>query len=268
MATILGIDAAWRVGNPTGVALITSANGRWHCRRVCPTAHAFIESAFGPRQWPRIYLMEALVSELIRAAAAFAGEPVTLVALDLPLSLAPFQGRRVADNEVSRLYGRYGCPTHSPTADCPGPLGEAYSDALLREGFALRTAADDLHFPGAIEVYPHTAILTMLNAEFRLPYKVAKTTRFWPGVARPVRRRLILGVLQTILTRLQEDIDIEMYLPLPDDGGTFTALKQFEDMIDSLVCAWVGIRHMEGATHPIGDQGAAIWVPHDGRIFQ
>jgi len=222
---------------------------------------------FGPQQWPPIYLMETLVLELLRAAEALAGEPVMLVSLDLPLSRQPIQGRRVADNEVSRLYGRYGCPTHTPTVNRPGPLGEAYSDALLRRGFNLQTDANNLLFPGTIEVYPHTAILSMLNAPERLSYKVAKTSKYWPGVAKHGRWRLILGILQFILNRLQEDIAFEMNLPSVDEVGTFTTLKPFEDMIDALVCAWVGIEHLHHRTHACGDQDAVIWVPHDERIF-
>ena len=34
-----------------------------------------------------------------------------------------------------------------------------------------------------------------------------------------------------------------------------------EDMLDALICAWIGIEHLEGRTIGLGDATAAIWVP-------
>ena len=40
-----------------------------------------------------------------------------------------------------------------------------------------------------------------------------------------------------------------------------TSLKPVEDMLDALICAWIGIEHLEGRTAGLGDATAAIWVP-------
>jgi len=42
---------------------------------------------------------------------------------------------------------------------------------------------------------------------------------------------------------------------------TLTSLKSVEDMLDALICAWIGIEHLEGRTVGLGDATAAIWVP-------
>jgi len=42
---------------------------------------------------------------------------------------------------------------------------------------------------------------------------------------------------------------------------TLSSLKPVEDMLDALICAWIGIEHLEGSTVGLGDATAAIWVP-------
>lgn len=39
------------------------------------------------------------------------------------------------------------------------------------------------------------------------------------------------------------------------------ALKAFEDKLDAIVCAWVGICVIEHRATPFGDHDSAIWVP-------
>jgi predicted RNase H-like nuclease len=51
-------------------------------------------------------------------------------------------------------------------------------------------------------------------------------------------------------------------LDLSDTKGlTIAELKAIEDMIDALVCAWVAVKFLDGATDCFGDDIAAIWVP-------
>ena len=40
-----------------------------------------------------------------------------------------------------------------------------------------------------------------------------------------------------------------------------SSLKPVEDMLDALICAWIGIEHLEGRTFGLGDTTAAIWLP-------
>ena len=34
-----------------------------------------------------------------------------------------------------------------------------------------------------------------------------------------------------------------------------------EDMLDALICAWMGIEHIEGRSVGLGDESAAIFIP-------
>jgi predicted RNase H-like nuclease len=42
---------------------------------------------------------------------------------------------------------------------------------------------------------------------------------------------------------------------------TLSSLKSVEDRLDALICAWIGIEHLDGRTVGLGDATAAIWVP-------
>jgi predicted RNase H-like nuclease len=47
-------------------------------------------------------------------AAWTAGEPTTLVTVDMPVSTSPILGRRATDRAVSRAFGAQWCSAHSP----------------------------------------------------------------------------------------------------------------------------------------------------------
>jgi hypothetical protein len=38
-------------------------------------------------------------------------------------------------------------------------------------------------------------------------------------------------------------------------------LKPYEDVLDALISAWTGVRYLECAAVPFGDETAAIWCP-------
>ncbi|MFZ3083141.1 hypothetical protein [Rhodoferax ferrireducens] len=56
---------------------------------------------------------------------------------------------------------------------------------------------------------------------------------------------------------------IGLPLPLAASVLTLSALKRYEDALDALVCAWVGVCYMQGTAIAHGDDTAAIWCPSD-----
>jgi predicted RNase H-like nuclease len=114
-----------------------------------------------------------------------------------------------------------------------------------------------------IEVYPHPAIVQLLRLKKRLPYKVARSGRYWrsetprPGIA--VRIDRLLAAFNALRIALDQHIDrIELPVLAP---VRLSRLKPLEDALDALVCCWVGIEFLEGRTEAYGDSTAAIWVP-------
>ena len=144
MTAILAIDAAWTVKQPSGVALLINVGGRWRCAGLAPSYRQFEELADSePVNWdlkptgrrPDLDRLLAVCRQLLD------GEQVSLIAMDMPLSLEPIIRRRAADNAVSRAFGNQGCAVHSPSAQRPGPLADEVRARAAALGFPLATAS-------------------------------------------------------------------------------------------------------------------------------
>ncbi len=266
MTAILAIDAAWTATEPSGVAVLTKTRRGWRCASVAPSYEAFIASAAGTRvDWAhgRFRGSAPDVPRLLDAAATLAGAEIDLVAIDMPVARLPFSTRRFADNAVAAAFGRYGCGTHSPTATRPGVLAAQITDGFACAGYPLLVASEARSGRrGLIEVYPHPALLSLLAVPRRVPYKVGKSTLYWPSLAVRQRMSRLLATFRTIRAALAREIrDIPLPLPRPAAVPTLAALKRYEDALDALVCGWVGIQFAAGRAVAYGDAAAAVWVP-------
>jgi hypothetical protein len=139
---ILGIDAAWTTGEPSGVALIQRSEDGWRCLATAPSYEVFLNQAKDKRtDWRTGKCAGCLpnIGELLRAARETYSCSVGLISIDMPVAKSPFQSRRVADRAVSREFGGRWCSTHTPSANRPGALGETVTKAIEASGFPLRT---------------------------------------------------------------------------------------------------------------------------------
>lgn len=265
MTTILGIDAAWTAGEPSGVALVRQQGSRWRCFAAAPSYASFLDSANGGSpDWTRRAIGSVPdPARLLSAAAHIAGEPAALVAIDMPVSTVPILGRRAADRQVSRTFGAQWCSAHTPSPIRPGSIGADLSRHIAATGYPLATAATPPGTPGRlVEVYPHPALLALLKRDRRVPYKIAKASNYWKGASIPERIDRLLAEFAAILGGLAIVIDgIAIPLPNAADVGSLSALKPLEDAIDALVCCWVGVEYLAGRCQPLGDDTAAIWCP-------
>lgn len=265
MTTILGIDAAWTATEPSGVALVQQQGTRWRCIAAAPSYTSFMERAEGRLlDWTRTGVGSSPdPATLLHASAQFAGEPPTLVTLDMPVATTPIVGRRMVDREVSRTFGAQWCSAHSPGPVRPGPLGAELSRQFSEAGYPIATATTPGGTPHRlVEVYPHPALLALLRRDRRVPYKVGKASSYWKG--EPVADRIgrLLTEFAAILAGLATHIDdIAIPLPAASEVRSLAALKPFEDAIDALVCCWIGCEYLAGRCHPLGDETAAIWCP-------
>lgn len=188
-----------------------------------------------------------------------------MVTLDMPAAGTSFTTRREVDRSVSREFSSRWCAAHSPTPARPGPLGVRISDALSEAGYDLATTAT--RSSGGrqfLEVYPHPALLSLLKRSQRVPYKVNKSRTYWPS--EPVARRIrsLLSEFTAIRDALAQVFDgLSLELPEPTNVNSLSVLKRYEDALDALVCAWVGVEYLAGRTVPLGNDDAAIWCPAD-----
>lgn len=248
------------------MALLASNGHGWACLCVAPSYDAFLACATGSAiDWVngRFRGSRPDVPRLIRAAAIIAGDDVDLVAVDMPVASVPFSVRRAADNAISTAFGGRGCSAHSPSALRPGTLGAELTRSFCDAGYPLVAGGDE---QGAsrrmIEVYPHPALLSLLRASYRIPYKVQKSTRYWPAL--DVRQRIarLLQQFLAIHDALSAEIGgIRMPLPRAEDVPTLATLKRYEDALDALVCGWVATQFAAGHAVAYGDATAAVWVP-------
>jgi len=263
---ILGIDAAWTHGEPSGVALVTNKSGDWTCVCVAPSYQAFTECASGKAvDWQSGTFKGTSpdIPALLKSAESLAGAKPDVVAIDMPVSCEAFSSRRNADQAISAAFGARGCATHSPTAERPGSLSSAILGALESCGFPLATVNEPPGTtPRVIEVYPHPAILALLACDYRLPYKVSKSTKYWPETSIEIRKGRLIEQLTLLQNGLGEVLGgITLQMPKATELKTLNQLKRYEDALDALACAWVGVRYIEGHATAFGDSDAAIWVP-------
>jgi predicted RNase H-like nuclease len=263
---ILGVDAAWTEKNPSGVTLINFVNGKWECVALAPSYSQFIAFSEGRKiDWnePLSGSIPSPNGLIGSCQSLLQGRDVTVVAVDMPISLAPITKRRVADTAISKEFGANKCSTHSPSATRPGAISQTFCEGFLRLGYELRTESQQ-RFVGKslIEVYPHPALLNLLGESERLKYKAGKTSQYWKGLSRDERRKRLLSVWTKILEALKSRIhSIPLNIPKETEHFSLSYLKRLEDALDSLICAWVGITFIENNAKAFGDAESAIWVP-------
>lgn len=264
MAVVLGIDAAWTLTEPSGIAVLdTKADAK--CLAVAPSYSAFLALANGVSvDWnARHRGQEPPIAELLAAASQMAGAPVDIVAIDMPISRQPIESRRAADNAVSVEFGGRGCSTHTPSSLRPGPMGQRITEAFAVLGYPVAAADIPAGTPKQLlEIYPHTALLSLLARDFRVPYKISKLRSYWKSETPESRRILLFQELRAIEASLRVALG-----PLPIEWPTPSArthvLKAFEDALDAMISAWVGMLYLEGGAVPLGDDSAAVWCPRD-----
>lgn len=286
---VLGIDAAWTAGAPSGVAWVVEDAEGWRVAACAPSYGEFCALASGQNvDWsasskgrgarPDIEALLLAAQEIERAEAC-------VVAVDMPLAIGPCVARRRADNAISSAFGAQGCSTHSPTPTRPGEISMDLMQQLDAAGFPLAvldavepsepagartgqrgggkgSAHNAAMGPHSLEVYPHPALLRLLNAPYRVPYKVSRSSKFWKGESVQARVGHLLSAFREIEAGLEGELgEIPIELPDVSQVKTLASLKRFEDALDSVVCAWVGVRFLIGEADAFGDASAAIWVP-------
>ena len=264
--SVLGIDAAWTAHQPSGIALVQRTTAGWSCLAVAPSYEAFINQASGQAWDPK---QKATGSRpdpaaLLQASKQLAFAEVSCVSVDMPLATTPITSRRAADTAISSRFGPKGCAVHSPSAERPGAIADQLRADFAVLGYPLHTNGSDQTAPALIECYPHVALLALLTRYYRVPYKVSRSGQYWKAekLTRSERIERLIDQFRAIRSGLDAHISgIPDFIPAPSEVTTLASLKSVEDRLDGLICAWVGIEHLEGRTVGLGDDTAAIWVP-------
>ena len=248
---VLGIDAAWTAHQPSGIALVQNTATGWSCLAVAPSYEAFIGQASGQPWDPE---QKATGSRpdpaaLLQASKQLAGAEVSCVSVDMPLATTPITSRRAADTAISSRFGPKGCAVHSPSAERPGAMADQLRADFAALGVSFTPTEQRTGSPCPDRVLSPCGPAGLLNRDYRVPYKVSRSGQYWKAeqLSRSERIERLLEQFQAIKAGLDQHIKgIPDFIPAPSEVTTLASLKPVEDMLDGLICAWIGIEHLEG----------------------
>lgn len=207
----VGIDFGW-MGKPTGLAAL-----------------AWSDDAL------RLISMERRtgLSAVLEFVDQHSGYAPAMVAVDAPTVIPNATGMRDADKLMHRHFGRFHAGAY------PANLGRPHAartielgNALVARGFQ-HSASMHARRPGRyqIEVHPHAATIELFDLPRILKYKRGRLAARKAELSR-YRKLLLNG-----LPRLSPPV-LDLALPhIPPNGP---ALKELEDQMDGLLCAYIG----------------------------
>ncbi len=213
----LGVDLAWGQRHRSGVAEVTPDG-------------ALVE--FGERTTD---------DELIDWLGPRCEGPV-VVAFDAPLVVVNPTGSRPAEQTVGHLFRRQHAGCHPTNLGRPG-----FADGGRAARLARRLGLDTDPRAGgdrtALEVYPHAALVALLELDLILRYKDR------PGRDLTFRRSEMLRLMDgleslaaaAVPLRVAADPRWQEVRAAVTAAPTKAALSRVEDSIDAVVCAYVGL---------------------------
>ena len=213
----VGVDLAWGMRNPTGIAVIDS-----HGRLV--HVGAFRDDA-----------------DVLAAVRPYV-QGDCLVAFDAPLVVTNRTGQRPAEAALNRDFRRFEAGAHPANTTKP-EFADVPRGARLARALGLDMDPRSSAARRAIEVYPHPATVVLFRLARTLKYK-----------AKPGRD---VAQLRSELGLLMDGIEKLVHAPVPmrvashDDWAELrrqvataqrkSDLRRAEDPVDAVVCAYVAL---------------------------
>jgi predicted RNase H-like nuclease len=212
----LGIDFGWR-SQPSGLCCLALQNKTLHLLDLTR--------------------LDPVESVLAWVDAQVTPQEPAIIAVDAPTLIPNASGMRLPDRLAHKYFGRY-------HAGCyPANLGSPFATRTLELGLSLE-ARGFAHAPTLtaqqpgryqIEVFPHPATVHLFKLERILKYKKGKLAERRVELLK--LRQYILDILPTLEPAL--DLSILQQDSLPEVPQTGKDLKELEDKLDSLICAYV-----------------------------
>jgi predicted RNase H-like nuclease len=165
------------------------------------------------------------------------GRPA-VVAVDAPLVVPNPTGQRLAERLIGSAYGAYGASAHSSNQRLLGGEPSRAMRLASRFGWSVDPHASSSGEGPAvcIEVYPHPALVGLLQLPYRLDYKKGSTQRRLPGFASLLRCLESIPELDVASSTRWTEIGAAVDAPNPG------VLDRLEDEVDAIVCAHLAWR--------------------------
>ena len=186
--------------------------------------------------------------------------PVVGVSIDAPLIITNDSGQRPCEKQLSAEYGARHASCHASNLRLyPKASSVRLSKRLSGLGFVHLGAAGSKF---QIECYPHPAIIEIFDLKKRLPYKRGKVTEKQEGQIK--LSKLIRDLERSPLLKLKLKGEARKYTEEDRIRAlSGTALKENEDALDSIICAYIAALYQVEVQHKIyGDlESGYIYVP-------
>lgn len=244
--TCIGVDLAWSPRNRSGLATI---RGDHHGADLVDV---------------RLVLDDQEIVETIREQA---GEGAVIVAVDAPLWVPNVTGRRPAEAEIAQVFRKFQAGAHPANRRLltyDGAIrGETLVAALGKLGIQHRDRIEaGVSVRQVIEVFPHAAMVGIFGLDRILCYKAKpKRTR----EERLLEWRRYQQELQGLRTSDPYLRETEAILSEEVSLLRGQRLKDYEDQIDALMCAYTalyGFRWGESRCRTFGSmEGGYIFSP-------
>lgn len=217
----IGLDLAWSVRNPSGGAVVALEGGGGRLSEAALLGDDAEVLAFLDRH----------------------ADPGCIVAIDAPLTVPNVGGRRPAEADLGAVFGRFQAGAH-PTnrlrvGDASGSVrGERLVAALQERGFVHdpRLVAGE-QARRVVEVYPHPAMVSLFGLARTLKYKNKGQDKVilhgaWAALHAHLR------ALETAEPPLH---GLDTLLGTDTTALRGRGLKNHEDRIDAVVCAYIAL---------------------------
>ena len=217
MMNFIGIDLAWSAKNPSGLALLN-----WDGKKAWLSDTATLVSDEKILSWVQSH-----------------SPSYTCIAIDAPIIAPNPPGTtREADKALSGDFARFHAGTY-PANKQRAKRAISLSGKLRELGFNPDPFfATGTSVRSQIEVYPHSAMVALFSLHRIIKYKKG------PVAVRAKGLRTLQREMAKHLPLLDPPVDRISLLKVcrvpPGEGGT-RALKELEDILDAVICAYTGL---------------------------
>lgn len=218
----VGVDLAWSSKRTSAVAIATGN-----------------QEGASLRDWRADLKGVRAVVDFVESVT---GGSSAFVAIDAPLVVRNPAGMRVCDRLAASVFRDYKAGVHpvnrSNLARYDGFQGERLASELMRRGYVHALSSGRRRGAKAFfETYPHAASIVLFGLAERLKYKARGRARPW-SIRREAFRRYQLYLEDLRRARPAMTVRGEV-LKRQLDGVTEARKKEYEDLLDSILCAYV-----------------------------
>ncbi len=164
-----------------------------------------------------------------------------VVAIDAPLIIPNATGQRACERLVGQRYGARHAACHTSNRTLyPDAASVRLAHALAERGFAHGPELQQDATAVMLEVYPHAAMVALFDLPLIVKYKKGRIADRRTGV---MRLQQLLRQLTTQDPPLVANDALEELLGRPVAALAGQALKDYEDSLDALICAYIAYHY-------------------------